>query len=459
VYWLLRKYKIVRFEYVFVVLLVLFVSFISLRANINMDEIWTYQFARRISAHQVPYRDFFMIVSPLKAQIDSVLLRIYSDQLIVLRGFTLMIAFLNGFLWWQVSVKLGLSKANSYFLVCLYYFSFSYLPINNYNWLCLLFVTYLLFLLIFDKEKYPAFLIGLITALLLLTKQNIGLYMLFAIISHFWMTRYPFSLYSLLGFMVGLVPEIIYFLIRGALKNFLQIFYSTWIPFFKTYSKWNPHLLIILLLLLLFFSFTLILISTRKNIQINSTSRLIILFILVVLGFSFPIFDFIHFSFVLPFLFLFILLNMKSTTKILLWIIICFLVFRGFSWFNSIKNSVDTNFLHLNAIPIDRELVYSIAAVTDFENEQITQGNHPYVIDYKNVLFDVVMNRFGLKYDSMLKGNFGISGEQGLINMIATDRKAVVIIHKNYSNQKEQTAITEYVKTHLQKKNRFWKDI
>lgn len=413
-----------------------------------MDEIWTFQFARRIVNHQIPYRDFFMIVSPLKAQIDALILKSFFDQLIALRWIALLIALLNGFLLYITGFKLGFSKSISFLIICLFYFSFSYFPLNNYNWLSLLIITNLLLLLISNQDKSRALLIGFLTSLLILTKQSIGFYMIFGIIIYFSIIRYKYLLLALIGFFIAFIPQIFYFGKNGALKDFINIFFSNWIPFFKAYSTFNLKSILVFSFIIIFlFILCFILIKKIKDIRGKEYLVLLIIINLAVLGYSFPIIDFIHFSFILPYFALLVFMNCKVESKFILYFVLLLIIFRGCSWFNLRKNTISTEIPHLKNIPIDRELVKSIHTVTNFQKEQINFGFHPYEIDYRNVLFDLAMDRFGIKFDSMLKGNFGLNGEEEIISKISQDPKAIVIVHKNYTNRKEQTKITDYVKS------------
>jgi hypothetical protein len=418
-----------------------------------MEEIWSYQFARRIANNQVPYRDFFMIVSPFKAQIDMILLKLFSDQLIVLRWFALATAFINGIFLFQISIKLGLSKLNSLLPVFLFFFSFAFFPINNYNWFSLLIITLLLFFFCSTQNKWNAFLIGLLSALLILTKQSIGFYMVVGIVSYFWLIRYKFSLFSLIGLFVVFIPEIVYFWIKGALRDFLEIFYINWIPFYEEYFQYNSNKLLFSIFLIILFVILLYLLIKKIRIipsKANSIHLIIIIIInLVVLGYSFPIFDFVHIFLLLPYFSLLVLNFWKVETRTFLYLIAFIIFIQGYYGYFSTQNSFTTDILHLKGIRIDRELQKDIISVSNFQKDQILLGNHTYEIDYRNVLLDIAMDRLGYKYDCMLKGNFGRNGEDEMVSMIIKDQKAIVIFHKKYSNSKQQTKITEFVEKNL----------
>ena len=415
-----------------------------------MDEIWTFQFARRILYGQVPYRDFFMIVSPLKAQIDSLFLKIFSDQLITLRWVGLFSSLVYGFLLYRLSIKFGLNKRNSLIPVVLFFFSYTFFPFNNYNWFSLILIALILFPLSSTQNWKNALIVGLLSAFLVLTKQNVGIYMLIGIIFYYWITRYKFTFISFIGFCIGLLPEILYFQTKSSLPDFLKIFYENWIAFFNEFVL-HKSLIFTLFILFVFIFFMLFVLFKEKIKKVLEIENLFLLIMInfIVLGFSFPIFDLVHLFFLLPYLFLLIFIKWKCETNVIFYLLAFLIVFKGFSCYFSIQNSSISSFQRFKMIPIDQNLERSISLINDFQIKQMAAGNHPYVIDYQNVLYDVAMDRLGHKYDCMLKGNFGKNGENEVISNISKDPKAVVIFQKDYTNQKQQTKITEYVKINL----------
>ena len=51
----------------------------------NLDEIWIYNFGRCIINGLLPYKDFSIIITPLFAYISASFLKIFGDEMIVLR--------------------------------------------------------------------------------------------------------------------------------------------------------------------------------------------------------------------------------------------------------------------------------------------------------------------------------------------------------------------------------------
>ena len=73
--------------------IILFIGFmliasgnVFVQAFSNLDEIWIYNFARCIVDGLLPYRDFSIIITPLFPMISAIFLKIFGNEMVVLRG-------------------------------------------------------------------------------------------------------------------------------------------------------------------------------------------------------------------------------------------------------------------------------------------------------------------------------------------------------------------------------------
>ena len=437
-----QKNKILFFSFFGFIFLLLF-AIVFLNPSISMDEIWVYQFARRILYHQLPYRDYGMITTPLKAQMDAFILRIFSDQLYVLRLIAFITALLNVFLFYLISLHLKLSRNKTLILIFLFLFSFSQFPINNYSWLSVFWLSLVLLLLLGEKKLMQAFLIGFFTSMLLLTKQNIGIYLMIGLFFYFLKFRYRFGLYFILGFLIGLLPEVAYFYYNHALGDFLSIFYRVILTFYQERVFFHsPFSFILPTCLLVMIGYFFISFQEEKK-------TCLFLFAIIALGFAFPIFDIVHFLFSIPFLVLFFLYLFSIKNKIIAYCLIFFFCFRGFCWFLMVQESSLSSLNHFKMIPIENATRKNMETVVDYIKRMQSIGKHCYVIDFTNIMFDILLNRFSFKYDSMMRESLGKEGETEIINVIKNDKTAIVILLKKYSNKQQQTIITKYVRENL----------
>ncbi|MEQ8235793.1 MAG: glycosyltransferase family 39 protein [Syntrophomonadaceae bacterium] len=167
-------------------LLILVLAPRYLNSTPDMDEIWNYQFARRILYGQIPFRDFVMLPLPFSAQLNALFLRIFSDELYVIRWIGCSIAVINGITIFGIIRIIGKNNLIALIYTCVFLFPAFLYPHNNYSWLTVLFlsIALLLELMNLSKEKGRKtnweFWIGLSLGFATITKQNIGVIALLA---------------------------------------------------------------------------------------------------------------------------------------------------------------------------------------------------------------------------------------------------------------------------------------
>lgn len=70
---------------IFVFIAIFCISNIFSNSIGNLDEIWNYNFAKNICDGLVPYKDFNMVQMPLLSMICAICLKVFGNQLIVMR--------------------------------------------------------------------------------------------------------------------------------------------------------------------------------------------------------------------------------------------------------------------------------------------------------------------------------------------------------------------------------------
>ncbi len=113
--------------------IVLFVGFIVIASSnvfiqelSNLDEMWIYNFARCILEGLLPYKDFSIIITPLFPMISAIFLKIFGNEMVVLRiAETVLIATIL-FMMLKILRRLNVNKGISLLFVIrnlLYVFS------------------------------------------------------------------------------------------------------------------------------------------------------------------------------------------------------------------------------------------------------------------------------------------------------------------------------------------------
>lgn len=76
----------------------------------SLDEIWIYNFARGIANGLLPYKDISMIVSPLFPMICALFLKIFGNEMIVLRAIEVLVTASILFTLYQIMKRLNTNK-------------------------------------------------------------------------------------------------------------------------------------------------------------------------------------------------------------------------------------------------------------------------------------------------------------------------------------------------------------
>lgn len=69
----------------FIGLMIIVSGHVFIQELANLDEMWVYNFARCILNGLLPYKDFSIIITPLFPMISAIFLKIFGDEMVVLR--------------------------------------------------------------------------------------------------------------------------------------------------------------------------------------------------------------------------------------------------------------------------------------------------------------------------------------------------------------------------------------
>lgn len=104
--------------------IILFIGFmliasgnVFVQAFSNLDEIWIYNFARCIVDGLLPYRDFSIIITPLFPMISAIFLKIFGNEMVVLRCIEVIEIAAILFMTFKVLKRLNVNKGVALILV------------------------------------------------------------------------------------------------------------------------------------------------------------------------------------------------------------------------------------------------------------------------------------------------------------------------------------------------------
>lgn len=305
---------------------------------------------------------------------------------------------------------------------------------------------------------------SIITFLVILTKQNVGVIYLFSIILYnllfekenkfknifkiiiidlLLMTIFITILYKY-GILEGFISYAILGIREFASKNF-----AVEAPVIK--------LIGIVLINLMF----VIIINKNKKLYGNNVKNinLIASFAFPLLMMAYPIFNVFHIDFALFFMYILLvyivynvffefLCNRHVIFKLTIFLIILLMVIsnvRIIIYFCKINNKYDYNNLYFGSLLSD-ELESKIEKVTEYiENSD----ENVIVFSTEAALYMMPLNRSNGSMDEPLLGNFGIDGENGIKEEISKMKNTKIIINKEKKVYQESDKIIHYIKENL----------
>ena len=211
----------------------------------SLDEIWVYQYSRRLMLGQTPYVDFYILVFPLGLQINAALLSALGDQLLILRLIGIVVSVAVGVLVYSASRKLGTSPYMCVLPVSGVILAQHVCPYNSYTWFALLFLSAAMLVHLTEWQKFAKtrdqsshsswalVIVGFLLGLATLSKQNIGLagllsatVFVFVFGSQHQRSSYRIRITQtgsmLLGFVIPIAAELTYLGYQDALPAFFQ---------------------------------------------------------------------------------------------------------------------------------------------------------------------------------------------------------------------------------------------
>lgn len=476
---------------VFVIIL-FFISIFSIimpRALGNYDELWNFNFANQMANGLIPYKDFNMIQTPLMPMVCSIFLKIFGQELIVMRVLAVILNLMIFYVSYKILSYLKVSKPlilGTLISIFLILQKYMYIDYNLGLLLILLLIIYLELRKTTQKLelhiKYDI-LIGILSGLCFTLKQSIGMVAIIAIVGYQILKVknkndlilfIKIALFRALGALIPIGILIIYLICNNALKDFISYAilgigtFSNNIPYTRLIFGKNKitFVLSILVPILLIIMLIITLVKRRKVVTIFTVFSLTS-FLLV-----FPISDEIHFYIgIVPILIYISYLisrflrgiNWKNRKKkkyiFLRTFLSCVIILSSiyFGYMNIKKNidyfrNMDTQTL-MNGYKYITMSEYTKKKIEIVDNFILSQNKPVYILDAEAVLFRIPINQYYKDYDMFLKGNLGKDGEEGQIQKLEADDNKIILIRKdtikrNWQNPEE---VRKYVKENYTK--------
>ena len=402
-----KYYKVISFLILFIFILVFNLVFVP---N-NLDEIWNYGFSYAIRLGEIPYRDFNMVLTPLYSFIMSIPLFIKNSYL----SFVIFHAFI-GTIGFYLLYKLIDKKVYFILLISLMFFPLIY-PTYNYFFLFLMIV-----ICYFENKefKYKDYLVGLLIACCVLTKQSVGLF--YIIPSLFFFKKNNINILKrFIGFIIPNFIFLLYLLYNKCLFKFFDLCLFGLFDFYGNSNGLGVSFIIFIIILLVS---VVILIKNNKNIN---NYYILISYLLYV-----PLFDNLHLFYVLFSFGLLIFINIndfKLKYELVFYpclIAIVLILGNNMNVLNFKKNNLkhfEYKNISLDNVKYSRKIISYIK-----ENDSIIYNDDAY-------FYRICANQKIGYLDLLNHGNHGYNGSSKIIKLIKENKNMKYLINKNLESR------------------------
>ena len=484
---------------IFTLSLVLFLVARLATPATDLDEVWNYNTANAFAMGLIPYKQVSMITTPLLPMSNSIFLKVVFNGIMtyrVLMGivFALIVLFIYLIIK-ELSNKKLLSYICAFFIGTLLIKKF----LLDYNYLFLLISLVIAFLEIRDIKKNENFnfnhnlCVGVLTGLAFLTKQTIGLLLIFVMVFEvfIYMKKSGFNLkfdkfikligIRILGMMVPIIIFLIYLGITGAFNDFINYAikgvreFSNNVPYYRLFDSNDKVVLIISRLFIivyipLFITFILESIKNKKlkdeliNIYVLAFCSIPVIAIIYPISDDFLLMVASFFALIIiAYLLILVLKKIDSFIKIDVFykkllligilVVIVLISFKNVIIERNInvKENVLVPFKHYEGIYVPEYLSKRISDVTDKVQSYSNSGRESIIVDAEAAIYDIVLNRYKKNYDMLLIGNIGENGVEKIINEIKDSHNVYYFVkNPQYAlNWQLPEDIVDYIRNNL----------
>jgi len=379
--------------------------------NITNDEIWNFGFAYNIANGLIPYKDFNMVVTPLFPYLGALFLAIFGKNLFIYHVFNAVICTIIFYLMKKIVPK-------GYYIIYAIMLLFA-LP--NYSLFCLLFLYLLTYC---EDKKTNDYIIGIILALVFLTKQNVGI---FLCIPTLFTKDIKKIIKRIIGFIIPNIMFLIYLLSTNTFSLFINYTFggiSSFASENKVISNWG--ILTIIAVIYLIYKYI-----KKKDIKI--------LYILCFQILAYPMFDTYHV--LIPFIpvlgyFLSELNLVVKVTRIAFGIFLLVLFIPNIYLISEGVNNFPNDTYFLKYRILDNKSVYYIKRISNYINQ--IEGN-VFIINHNAYLYKLEVKIPINKYDLLNDGNMGKNGEVKIIddfkNICSKEKCTFLMLEEEISNK------------------------
>lgn len=458
-------------ELFFIIIFLIMISGFALNIKtIAYDEMWNFQNIYKMYNGYKIYIDANVITTPIFHYIGLILFKILGANFLVFKLYNILIFLFLFFVTYKFLKQIGVNKNSSLFLVLIIFIverDIIY-ACANYNILVILFVLSS-FIIILNREhiKFHNFYESIFITLIILTKQNIGIFYIIGYII-FNLIYYRNKKDNIKVFLCTFIFLIIYifFMFKNGILNGFISYCFLGITDFAKYNNYISILDMTFFTIVVFINiYVIIYINFLNKNKIMKKQRkvlnLLSCFGFPILLMAYPIFNtvhikislYIHIIMILYYFYITLLKNGMICRKII--IILCTFIIIIYSEF-SIKN-IYSYYVYISldrynyenvyfGTLFDKELKNKIDKITEFI---VKENYNVIVLSSEAALYEIPLKISNGAMDLPLMGNFGKDGEDGIIYQLSMLENKKILIRKEKNCVQESDNIINYVKNNF----------
>lgn len=459
-----------RNENILIILLIV-ISLIGVVFYVSLDvtdELWNFQNVYKLYNGFQIYKDANVICTPLFFYLGNIIFNILGANFFVFRIYNIIIFTFYYFMTYKILRELGINtKISTISILILMMFGNYLIPrvMANYNTLTIAISLLGVYLLIRNKCKIDSkniIIQSIICFLIILTKQNIGMYYLIALTV---IILFKNKNKRIRGFLleVGILLVLSsIFLAFLKVNNLLDGFINYAILGIRKFANDNISIdlyyIIMDILILLINLSTSIFIAKQTKIPISKDEKnnLFVLncFSIGISLLIYPIANETHFLFAISIAIILLIyisniilkkgdIKLKKENSIITLLLIVLIIsdvgINVYEFIKWNKEIFSDEYVYSYEEPlfgsiVDNDISENIQIVTNYIKEKESEGKDVVVFSSKAALYMIPLKQSNGFYDLPFNGNFGAANEQDVINELGEKENTLILVEKDENN-------------------------
>jgi hypothetical protein len=398
----------------------------------NVDYIWNYGFAAKISLGLIPYRDFNLLQTPFSFYLSAIFLKIFGNYIIVHIIVGALMTALTYYLFYRVLLRVNGNKlfSLSILLITLIY-TLANFTFYSYNTPAMAIILAIILCEFGDRlNRKNNILIGLLLGLLFMTKQNIGAVTAVMMTLNVVFSRQSFrNKLNVIVIRAGvsfavLLSYLIYLYFNGALYSFIDYAFLGILDFSEENKHVDSYFVFMFLLLPAAILLKAIwMLIRQKRYALNDKLFIVITYAIAALLLLYPMVDFLHISIsvIITFVLLSFIYQPEQITSARLMglcvIILCgCFIGQAYPFISGQSKPFIGAEKYYRYMAVNPELIEHFADINGKIEEYRRQGHQAVIVDSTAMAYWLDAGIYNDRFDFLVQGNVGYHGTEKYLN-------------------------------------------